>query len=113
MEKHAEYCLIVEGNYFDETEAEHALRDPFIEEWVEQTGKFRIHNFDDIDVAGGISLGDLSVECVEDEIFKVFCHNNARFMNLSKANQLAEAIRRQGMFDEIKIEPLGQNTATD
>ena len=27
-----EYCLIVEGNYFDECEAEQALRDSFIEE---------------------------------------------------------------------------------
>jgi hypothetical protein len=110
MEKHAEYCLVVEGNYFDENEAEHALRDPFIEEWVEQTGKFKIHNFDDIDVAGGISLGDLSVATIDEEMFRIFCHNRARFMNLSKANQLAEAIRRQGMFDEVSVQPLEQNS---
>ena len=43
-----EYCLIVEGAYLSDSEAEHALRDPFIEDWVEQTGRFRIHNMDEI-----------------------------------------------------------------
>src|SRR5688500_12023161 len=43
-----EYCLIVEGAYLSESEAEHALRDPFIEDWVEQTGRFRLHNMNEI-----------------------------------------------------------------
>ena len=39
--KGREYCLIVEGAYLTESEAEHALRDPFIEDWVEQHGTLR------------------------------------------------------------------------
>lgn len=103
-----EYCLIVEGNYLDESEAEHALRDPFIEEWVEQTGKFRIHNFDDIEVAGGLTLGDLVVRMIDDEIFEVKSHTNGRPITRHKADLLVEALRRQDMFDEIRVEALEQ-----
>lgn len=105
-EKHREYCLVVAGNYLDESEAEHALRDPFIEEWVEQTGKFRIHNFDDIEVTGGISLGDLIVTMIEDEIFEITSHHSGRPLTEQKAKMLAESLRRQDMFDEITLKPL-------
>ena len=105
-DKHREYCLIVEGNYLDEGEAEHALRDPFIEEWVEQTGKFRIHNFDDIEVTGGISLGDLIVTMIEEEIFEITSNHSGRPLTEQKAKILAESLRRQAMFDEITLKPL-------
>jgi hypothetical protein len=100
------YCVVVEGNYFDEGEAENALREPFIEEWVEQTGKFRIHNFDDIEVVSGISLGDLVVSMVEDEVFKISCNNSGRNLTEDKAKKLATSIERQAMFDEVRVEPL-------
>lgn len=103
---HCEYCLIVEGNYLDESDAEHALRDPFIEEWVEQTGKFRIHNFDDIEVAGGFSLGDLVITMLEDDMFEITSNKHNRPITEHKAKLLAEALRRQDMFDEIRIESL-------
>ncbi|HZH34268.1 MAG TPA: hypothetical protein VEX64_05470, partial [Pyrinomonadaceae bacterium] len=93
-------------SYFDESEAEHALRDPFIEEWVEETGKFRIHNFNDIDVAGGIALGWLEVRMLEDEIFEITCNKPDKPLTEQKARLIAESLRRQGMFDEISVEPL-------
>ncbi|MGI8468221.1 MAG: hypothetical protein ACR2N3_07195 [Pyrinomonadaceae bacterium] len=105
-EKHREYCLIVEGNYLDENEAEHALRDPFIEEWVEQTGKFRIHNFDDIEVTGGISLGDLVVTMIDDGVFEITSNRAGRPLTEQKAKILTENLRRQAMFDEITVKPL-------
>lgn len=105
-QQNCEHCLIVEGNYLDEADAEHALRDPFIEEWVEQTGKFRIHNFDDIEVAGGFSLGDLMITMIDDEVFEIKSSNSGRLMTQHKANLIAEALIRQGMFDEVKIQPL-------
>lgn len=101
-----EHCLIVEGSYLDESDAEHALRDPFIEEWVEQTGKFRIHNFDAIEVAGGFSLGDLIITMIDDDVFKITSNNSSRVMNAHKATLIAEALKRQGMFDEVNIQPL-------
>lgn len=105
-DKHSEYCLIVEGSYLDENEAEHALRDPFIEEWVEQTGKFRIHNFDDIEVAGGISLGDLQLAMIDDETFEITCQHTGRPLTEKRAMQIAESLRRQAMFDEVRVEPV-------
>ncbi len=101
-----EYRLIVEGNYFNADEAEKALREPFIEEWVEQTGKVRIHNFDDIEVAGGFSLGALGVKMIEEEIFEVCSAIPNRPMTEEKAKKIAEAIRHHDMFDEVSIEPL-------
>jgi hypothetical protein len=102
-----EYCLIVEGSYLEEADAEKALRDPFIEEYVENTGSFRIHNFDDIEVAGGFSLGDLAVKMVEDEVFEISCRSTGRRINEHKAKLLAEALRRHDMFDDVRVEPFG------
>jgi hypothetical protein len=101
-----EFCLIVEGNYFNEEEAKHALCDPFIEEWVEQTGSFRIHNFNEIEVAGGLSLGDLAIRMIEEEVFEITSIANGRPMNEHRAKLLAESLRRQDMFDEIGVEQL-------
>ncbi len=106
MEKATEFCLIVEGNYFTVEEAKHALCDPFIEDFVEQTGRFRIQNFDDIQAVSGIPLGDLEIAMVEDEVFEISCRTSPLILNRRKAELLAETLRRQAMFDEISIEPL-------
>lgn len=104
--KSNEFCLIVEGNYFTVEEAKHALCDPFIEEFVEETGKFRIHNFDDIQATSGISLGDLEISEIEEGVFEISCRTSPQILNKRKAEMLAEIIRRQAMFDEVTVEPL-------
>ena len=104
--KSTEFCLIVEGNYFTAEEAKHALCDPFIEEFVEENGKFRIHNFDDIQATSGISLGDLEIAEIDDGVFEISCRSSSQILNKRKAEMLAETLRRQAMFDEIKVEPL-------
>ncbi len=106
MEKATEFCLIVEGNYFTVEEAKHALCDPFIEDFVEQTGRFRIQNFDDIQAVNGIPLGDLEIAMVDDDVFEISCRTSPLILNRRKAELLAETLRRQAMFDEINIEPL-------
>ncbi len=106
MEKAAEFCLIVEGNYFTVEEAKHALHDPFIEEFVEETGRFRIQNFDDIQAVSGIPLGDLEIAEVDEGIFEISCRTSPLILNRRKAELLAETLRRQAMFEEINIEPL-------
>ena len=106
MDTKKEYCLIVEGNYLDESDAEDALREPFIEEYVENTGKFRIHNFDDIEVAGGFSIGDLAISMIEEKVFEVTSNNSGRPLSEHKAKLIAEALRIQDMFDDIRVEPL-------
>ncbi|MGI8641427.1 MAG: hypothetical protein ACR2MG_15955 [Pyrinomonadaceae bacterium] len=104
--KAIEFCLIVEGNYRNVEEAKHALQDPFIEDFVEEKGKFRIQNFEDIRVTGGISLGDLEIEMLEEEVFEISCRSSPLILTGRKAEILAETLRRQAMFDEITVEPL-------
>jgi hypothetical protein len=100
-----EYCLIVEGAYLSESEAEHALRDPFIEDWVEQTGSFRIHNMDEILIAPGVTLGSLGVVMIDDRLFEIASADPEHPLTEHKAKGVAEALRRQDMFDEIRTEP--------
>lgn len=100
-----EHCLIVEGSYFSVSEAEHALRDPFIEDWVEQTGSFRIHNLKEMIIVPGVALGQLGVEMIDDGVFEIASLDPEHPLTEHKARGVAEAIRRQGMFDEISVEP--------
>ena len=103
--KGREFCLIVEGAYLTETEAEHALRDPFIEDWVEQTGRFRIHNMGDIEVAPGVALGSLGVRLLDERLFEIASSDPEHPLTEHKAKGVAEALKRQDMFDEISVEP--------
>jgi len=105
--KGREYCLIVEGSYLTESEAEHALRDPFIEEWVEQTGRFRIHNLGDIEVAAGVALGSLGIVMLDDRVFEIASTDPEHPLTEHKGKGVAEALKRQAMFDEISVEPRG------
>ena len=103
--KGREFCLVVEGAYLTESEAEHALRDPFIEDWVEQTGHFKIHNMDDIQVTAGVTLGSLGVVMIDERIFEIASVDEERPLTEHKAKGVAEALRRQDMFDEVNVEP--------
>ncbi len=103
--KGREYCLIVEGAYLSEGDAEHALRDPFIEEWVEQTGHFKIHNMDDIQVTAGVTLGSLGVLMLDERVFEIASVDAEHPLTEHKAKGVAEALRRMDMFDEVSIEP--------
>jgi hypothetical protein len=100
-----EYCLIVEGAYLSEAEAEHALRDPFLEDWVEQTGNFRIHNLDEIQIAPGVKLGSLGVVMLDERVFEIASSDPTQPLTEQKAKGVAEALRRQDMFDEVNVEP--------
>lgn len=100
-----EYCLIVEGAYLSESEAEHALRDPFIEDWVEQTGHFKIHNMDEIQITPGVTLGSLGVVMLDDRLFEIAAVDENHPLTEFKAKGVAEALRRQDMFEEIEVKP--------
>jgi hypothetical protein len=100
-----EYCLVVEGSYLSESEAEHALRDPFIEEWVEQTGRYRTHHLDQIEVVQGVTLGLLSLSMVGEGVFEIVSGDETRPLNEPKARMVAEVLETHGMFDEVRVEP--------
>jgi hypothetical protein len=102
-----EYCLIVEGAYLTVNEAEHALRDPFIEDWVEQTGRFRIHNLHEMLIVPGVTLGQLGVEMLDERVFEIASTDPEHPLTEHKARGVAEALKRQDMYDEISVEPRG------
>jgi hypothetical protein len=104
-DKTDEYCLIVEGPYLTVGEAEHALRDPFIEDWVEQTGRFRIHNLHEMLVVPGVTLGQLGVEMLDERLFEIASLDPEHPLTEHKARGIAEALKRHDMFDEISVEP--------
>lgn len=106
-----EYCLIVEGAYLSESEAEHALRDPFIEDWVEQTGRFKIHNMDEIQITSGVKLGSLGVVMLDDRLFEIASTDAEHPLTELKAKGVAEALRRQDMFDEVEVKPRDEDSA--
>jgi len=103
-----EYCLIVEGAYLSESEAEHALRDPFVEDWVERTGHFKVHNMGHIEVTPGVALGMLGVVMLDERLFEIASVDPEKPLTETRAKGIAEALRRQDMFDEIKIAPRGE-----
>lgn len=98
-----EFSLIVTGSYMTETEAEHALRDPFIEDFVERTGKFRIHNLGEMEVAPGVVLASLTVQMIEEGEFEIFGNDLKSPLTRKRAEAVAEAIRQYDMFDEVII----------
>ena len=102
-----EFCLIVEGPYLSESEAEHALRDPFIEDWVEQTGRFRIHNLKEMEIAPGVVLGSLGVVMLDEGLFEIASTDPEHPLTERKSRAVAEALLRQGMFDEVNFELRG------
>ncbi len=102
--KEPAFCLIVTGSYANENEALHALRDPFIEDWVEQTGRFRIHQLDSLMIAPGVPLGQLMIEQTNDEEFVITSSDPNHQLTAHKAAAIAEALRYQAMFDDIQIE---------
>lgn len=103
--KGSEFCLVVEGAYLTESEAEHALRDPFIEDWVEETGRYRIHNLIDIEIAPGVPLGSLGIFMLDERLFEIVSIDPEHPLTEHKARAVAEALRRQDMFDEVRVEP--------
>jgi hypothetical protein len=111
--KSREFCLIVEGAYFSESEAEHALRDPFIEDWVEQTGRFRIHNLGEIEAAPGVALGSLGVLMLDDKLFEIASTDPEHPLTEHKARGVAEALKRYDMFDEVRVEERNETSTNE
>lgn len=105
-QKVGEFRLVVEGNYETVEEAKHAFIDPFIEDFVEAKGKFRIKNFEDIRTVSGVALSDMEIAKIDDGVFEISCRESGHILNRARAEKLAETLRRQAMFDEISIEPL-------
>ena len=106
MTKQSEFRIICEGNYSDINEAKHALEDPFIEEYVEETGKFSFYDYDKIRVTNKISLADLVISEIGEGVFEITCPNAQVKLNKPKAEKLAENLRLQSMFDDVYVESL-------
>jgi hypothetical protein len=105
MGKSDEYTLIVYGNYQNVDEAKNALQIPFIEDYVEEHGKFLWRDFDNIKVAKGITLGQLEIAQIGIETFEISCLNPHLTLNKSRIDELADLLTLYDMFDEIEIKP--------
>jgi hypothetical protein len=106
MSKSDEFCLIAYGEYDNVEEAKNALQTPFIEDFVEEKGKFSFSNFNNIRVAKGISLADLEIAQIDFETFEISCRSSSIVVNRSRIEELAETLRIYDMFDEIEIQTI-------
>lgn len=103
------FGLVVEGAYRTQAEAERALIHPFLEDWVEENGRFRLHQMDSIAVVPGVMLGQLQIEPVGEHLFLISSKDPKRPLTGRKVHALAEALRRQDMFESIQVEPLTED----
>lgn len=106
MSRNTEFVLIATGGFGTADEAFNALCEPFIEEFVEETGSFKTHNYDDITPIMGVSLSDLEIAKNRDGEFEISLRSSQKILNRQKAEKLKENLERQLIFDEIRVEPL-------
>ncbi len=106
MNNSKEFVLIAEGYYESADEAFNALCEPFIEDFVEETGTFRTHNYEDISPVSGVSLSDLDIAVLDDGVFEISLRSSQKVLNKQKAEELAENLERQLIFDSISVKPL-------
>ena len=102
--KIAEFCVIAEGSFASEHEAEHAVRDPFIEDWVEAKGKFRIHNLTEIMVAPNVALGSLKIAMVDEGVFEIAGKDPDKPLSERQAQAVAQRLKHHDMFDTVTVE---------
>lgn len=103
MKNSSEFKIALKGSYENINDAKHALQDPFVEDFVEENGHFKLQDFESIRVANGISLGDLEIAQIDDEIYEVYCKDSSPVLNKRRADELAEMLNEYGMFYEVEI----------
>lgn len=103
MKDSGEFKIILKGGYENVMDAKHALQDPFVEDFVEETGHFRLQDFESIRVANGISLGDLEIAQTDDETFEVSTARTSPILNKRRAEELAKLLDDYGMFEKVEI----------
>ena len=59
----------------------------------------------DIEVTPGVALGSLGVVMLEERLFEIASLDPEHPLTEHKAKGVAEALKRQDMFDEITVEP--------
>ena len=60
---------------------------------------------DDIQVTPGVTLGSLGVVMIDERVFEIAAVDPEHPLTEHKAKGVAEALRRQDMFDEVTVEP--------
>lgn len=103
MKKTGEFKIALKGNYDSINDAKHALQDPFVEDFVEETGHFRLQDFENIRVASGITLSDLEIAQTGENTFDVYCKDSAPVLSKRRAEELVEMLEDHRMFYDIEI----------
>ena len=60
---------------------------------------------DEIQITSGVKLGSLGVVMLDDRLFEIASTDGDHPLTELKAKGVAEALRRQDMFDEIEVKP--------
>jgi hypothetical protein len=58
-----------------------------------------------MEVVPGVTLAQLGVEMLEEGVFEIASDDPEHPLTEHKARGVAEALRRQDMFDEVSVEP--------
>jgi hypothetical protein len=60
---------------------------------------------DEIQITPGVKLGSLGVVMLDDRVFEIASIDPKQPLTEHKAKGVADALRRQDMFDEINVKP--------
>jgi hypothetical protein len=60
---------------------------------------------DEIQITPGVTLGSLGVVMLDDRLFEIAAVDENHPLTEFKAKGVAEALRRQDMFEEIEVKP--------
>ena len=60
---------------------------------------------DAIQIAPGVTLGSLGVVMLDDRVFEIASVDPEHPLTEHKAKGVAEALRRQDMFEDVRTEP--------
>ena len=56
-------------------------------------------------ITPGVTLGSLGVVMLDERVFEIASADPEHPLNELKAKGVADALRRQDMFEEVKVEP--------
>ena len=72
---------------------------------TDPTGRYRIHNLNEMMITPGVPLGQLGLEMRDERVFQLYSLDPRHPLTERKAEGVADALKRQDMFDEIAVEP--------
>jgi hypothetical protein len=67
----------------------------------------------EIEVVPGVALGTLGVRMLDERLFEIASTDPEHPLTEHKAKGVADALRRQDMFDEVTVEPFDDDESEE